>query len=62
MGCPLLRVGWLSIEVNGRIVGTFKIVISAVEGYPLSGVPLYPTTLSIIALNNLMNGRVDGYV
>ena len=37
-------------------------IISAVEGYPLSGVPLYNATLSIIALNNLMNGRVDGYV
>ena len=41
--CPLFR-GSLSIEVNGRIVGTFGIVlilwVSAVEEYPLSGVPL----------------------
>ena len=43
-GCPLFR-GCLSIEVNGRTVRTFRFVryiwVSAVEGYPLSGVPLY---------------------
>ena len=53
-GCPLFR-GCLSIEVNGRRVGTFRIVryivgvrclgVSAVEGCPLlSGVPLYIET------------------
>ena len=43
-GCPLFR-GCLSIEVNGRTVGTFGIacyiVGVTVEGCPLSGVPLY---------------------
>ena len=45
-GCLLFR-GCLSIEVNGRTVGTFRIVCYiagvsiAVEGCPLSGVPLY---------------------
>ena len=44
-GCPLFR-GCLSIEVNGRTVGTFRIVhyvswVSAIQGCPLSGVPLY---------------------
>ena len=34
-GCPLFR-GCLSIEVNGRVVGTFRIAwVSAVEGCPL---------------------------
>ena len=33
--------GYLSIEVNGRTVGTFKISwVSVVEGCLLSGVPL----------------------
>ena len=57
--CPLYRVagyllfrGCVSIEVNGRAVGTFRIVryivgvrysgVSAIQGCPLSGVPLYP--------------------
>ena len=44
VGCPLFR-GCLSIEVNGRTVGTFRIVriswMSAVQECPLSGVPLY---------------------
>ena len=49
-GCPLFR-GCLSIEVNGRTVGTFRIVryivgvcysgVSAIQGCLLSGVPLY---------------------
>ena len=41
--CPLFR-GCLSIQVNGRTVGTLKIVISRVsafQGCPLRGVPLY---------------------
>ena len=43
----VIRRGCLSIEVNGRTVGTFGIVryivhwVSAVEECPLSGVPLY---------------------
>ena len=50
VGCPLFR-GCLSIEVNGRAVGTFRIVhyivgvrysgVSVIQGCPLSGVPLY---------------------
>ena len=43
-GCPLFR-GCLSIEVNGRTVGTFRIVryIMGVHfsGVPLRWVPLY---------------------
>ena len=43
-GCPLFR-GCLSIEVNGRTVKTLELSIvlwmSAAEGCPLSGVPLY---------------------
>ena len=39
-GCLLFRA-CLSIEVNGRTVGTFRIVVGVpVEGCPLSGVPL----------------------
>ena len=50
-GCPLFR-DCLSIEVNGRTVGTFRIVsyirVSAVEGCPLSRVPLYFTIFSMM--------------
>ena len=44
VGCLLFR-GCLSIEVNGRTIGTFRIVCyimcSCFSGCPLSGVPLY---------------------
>ena len=43
-GCPLFR-GCLSIEVNRRTVKTLELSIalwmSAAEGCPLSGIPLY---------------------
>ena len=38
VGCPLFR-GWLSIEVNGRTVGTFRIV-RYVVGVCFSGVSI----------------------
>ena len=50
-GCPLFR-DCLSIEVNGRTVGTFRIVSYIVGvrywGCPLSRVPLYFTILSMM--------------
>ena len=39
-GCPLFR-GYLSIEVNGRTELSVILWLSAVQGCPLSGVPLY---------------------
>ena len=43
MGCPLLK-GFSFIEFYGEVIRNFRIVIlqvSAVEGCPLSRVPLY---------------------
>ena len=49
--CLLFR-GYLIIEVNGRTVGTFRIVhyIVGVRGCLLSGVPLYMLLACMITL------------